>query len=318
MSPSDFTSDAPVSGIPEIDKRLAEALPALHAEGLFPAEMDPIPYGLKLVFELGGGKKATVNLYHSKKKGLSVVAGKGPAAAVSDHIADLLRPAPSGGGTDTERNLKRWIGTDEAGKGDYFGPLTCAAVLLDRQVSAQVVRLGATDSKRLGNDRVLDLAIKLRRLLGSKAATVTIGPVRYNELYANFRRGGSKLNGLLAWTHARAVMDLQDRGHTFDAVVIDRFASDAVIRGAMPKGLRFIARPRAEDNPAVAAASILARAAYLQGLDRLTEEHGVRLTSGAGDPVLRQGRELVRRHGADILRQVGKHHFRTTQTILGE
>ncbi len=293
-------------------------MPALHAEGLYPAEMDPIPYGLKLVFELGGGTKATVNMYFSKKNGLSVVPGKGPAAAVADHIAELLRPAPSGGASATERALKRWVGTDEAGKGDYFGPLTCAAVLLGKDTAAQVVKLGATDSKRLSNDRVLDLSIKLHRLLGSKAATVTIGPARYNELYATFRRSGSKLNGLLAWTHARAVKDLQDRGHDFDAVVIDRFATDTVIRRAMPEGLRFIARPRAEDNPAVAAASILARAAYLHGLVKLTKEHGVKLTSGAGDPVLRQGRELVQRHGAGILRQVGKHHFRTTQTILGE
>ena len=308
-------AQAPVSGIPALDRHLVEALPRLQAAGLFPESMDPIPHGLKLVFT-GERGAATVSLYHSAKKGLSVVAGAGKAGALANRAAALLRPVSEL--PDAEQSLGRWVGTDEAGKGDYFGPLVTSGVLLDGDSAEEVVGLGAADSKRLGRKQLAELAGILRRVLGDCAATVAVGPRRYNELYEDMRRRGQKLNALLAWTHGRVVRDLIDRGHTFDAVVVDRFASQALIQRSMPAGTNLIARPRAEDNPAVAAASILARDTYMRQLRKLSNELGVELSPGAGPPVLRLGRQLVQRHGADVLRRAGKLHFRTTQTILGE
>jgi ribonuclease HIII len=305
---------APLSGIPQVDDHLASVLPRLHAVGIFPDDMQPIPYGLKLVF--GEGKhRSVVSLYYSKKKGLSVVAGKGKGQMGAEDIARLLRGEPEL--PANEAKLERWIGTDEAGKGDYFGPLVTAGVLLDRATCEEVVALGATDSKQLDDARLLAIAGRLRGLLGPNAAVVAVNPVRYNQLYADLRRRGRKLNDLVAWTHGRAVADLQERDLAFDAVVVDRFASTALIRRHMPGGVKVLARPKAEDNPAVAAASILARARYLDRLASLTEEFGVTMRPGAGDPVIRAGRELVDRHGAGVLEKVGKHHFRTTETILG-
>ena len=305
---------APVSGIPEVDAHVAAVLPNLHASGLFPEEMDPIPYGLKLVFP-EGKHNAVVNVYFSKKKGLSVVAGPGPAQKQAEAIIGLMRAAPQA--PAAEAALARWIGTDEAGKGDYFGPLVVAGACVDRATAEQLVALGATDSKRLNDDRIRKLAAQIHRMLGRAVATVVIGPRRYNQLYADFARRGSKLNGLLAWGHGRAVKDLQERGLPFDAVVVDRFASQAVIRRGMPDDVRILARSRAEDNPAVAAASIVARDAYVRRLDDLSERYGVKIVPGAGPGALSAGRALVERHGADVLREVGKHHFRTTETILG-
>jgi len=305
---------APVSGIPEVDTHVAEVLPRLHANGLFPEEMDPIPYGLKLVFP-EGKHNAVVNVYFSKKKGLSIVAGPGPAQKQAEAIIGLMRSAPQA--PAAEAALARWIGTDEAGKGDYFGPLVVAGAHVDRASAEQLVALGATDSKRLNDDRIRKLDAEIRRLLRSGIATVIVGPRRYNELYADFSRRGSKLNGLLAWGHGRAVKDLLLRELPFDAVVVDRFASQAVIRRGMPDGVRILARSKAEDNPAVAAASIVARAAYVKRLEELSERFGVRLVPGAGPGALRAGRDIVERHGPDVLREVAKHHFRTTETILG-
>ena len=305
---------APVSGIPEVDAHVAEVLPRLHANGFFPDQMDPIPYGLKLGFP-EGKHNAVVNVYFSKKKGLSVVAGPGPAQKQAEAIIGLMRAAPQA--PAAEAALARWIGTDEAGKGDYFGPLVVAGACVDRATAEQLVALGATDSKRLNDDRIRKLASQIHRMLGPAVATVIVGPRRYNQLYADFARRGSKLNGLLAWGHGRVVMDLQERDLPFDAVVVDRFASQAVIRRGMPDDVRILARSRAEDNPAVAAASIVARDAYVRRLDDLSERYGVKIVPGAGPGALSAGRALVERHGADVLREVGKHHFRTTETILG-
>ncbi len=306
---------APVSGIPEIDALLVEAMPRMHAAGLFPESMDPIAHGIKLVFP-AGKKPAVVSIYHSRKKGLSVVCGAGPGKPVADQVASLLRSEPAL--PEEERALSRWAGTDEAGKGDYFGPLVTCGVVLDRDLAEEITGMGAMDSKRLAGKQIDSLARTLRRVLGDRAATVVVGPPRYNELYDQMRARGQKLNHLLAWCHGRVVKDLTERRHPFDAVVVDRFAARSLIQRALPRGTELIARPKAEDNPAVAAASILARDTYVRRLQRLSEDVGVTLTPGAGPPVIRTGRKIVQTHGRDALARIAKVHFRTTQTILGE
>ncbi len=306
--------DAPASGIPEIDELLVAALPRMHAAGLFPEAMDPIAHGLKLVFP-AGKKPAVVSIYHSRKKGLSVVPGGGPGKAVADQVAALLRPEPRL--PENELALTRWAGTDEAGKGDYFGPLVTCGVVLDSDLADELTSMGVMDSKRLVGARIESLARTLRRVVGDRAATVVVGPERYNQLYDQMRARGQKLNHLLAWCHGRVVKDLSERRHPFDAVVVDRFASRSLIQRSIPRGIELIARPKAEDNPAVAAASILARDTYVRRLQRLSDELGVKLTPGAGPPVIRQGKAVVERHGRDVLARIGKLHFRTTETILG-
>ncbi|MDP7113492.1 MAG: ribonuclease HIII [Myxococcota bacterium] len=306
--------DAPASGIREIDELLVVALPRMHAAGLFPESMDPIAHGLKLVFP-AGKKPAVVSIYHSRKKGLSVVPGGGPGKAVAQQVAALLRPEPAL--PEEELALSRWAGTDEAGKGDYFGPLVTCGVVLDTDLAEEIVGMGAMDSKRLAGGRIESLARTLRRVLGDRAATVVVEPQRYNQLYEQMRARGQKLNHMLAWCHGRVVKDLAERRHPFDAVVVDRFASRSLIQRSIPAGIELIARPRAEDNPAVAAASILARDTYVRRLQRLSDEIGLQLTPGAGPPVIRTGKKVVERHGADALGRIGKLHFRTTETILG-
>jgi ribonuclease HIII len=306
--------DAPASGIREIDELLVVALPRMHAAGLFPESMDPIAHGLKLTFP-AGKKPAIVSIYHSPKKGLSVVTGGGPGKAVAEQVAALLRPEPAL--PEEELALTRWAGTDESGKGDYFGPLVTCGVVLDTDLADEIVGMGVMDSKRLAGARIESLARTLRRVLGDRAASVVVGPQRYNQLYDQLRARGQKLNHLLAWCHGRVVKDLTERRHPFDTVVVDRFASRSLIQRSIPGGIELIARPRAEDNPAVAAASILARDTYVRRLQRLSDEIGFKLTPGAGPPVIRTGKKVVERHGADVLGRIGKLHFRTTETILG-
>jgi ribonuclease HIII len=309
--PPGSTPDTPVSGHQPLERHLALVLPRLHAEGLFPHDIRPVPYGLRLEFTVGQ-HRGVVTMYHSAKNGLTIVAAKGQPLA--ERIAGLMQPDRQAALPRSEQRLSAWIGTDEAGKGDYFGPLVVTAVHLQGQLRQQVAHIGVMDSKRLADARLVDMARRLRGVLGDHTATVVIGPPRYNELMSGPRRRG--LNDLLAWAHGRAVHDLVERGLEIDAVVVDRFADAAVIERQMPPGLRILARPRAEDNPAVAAASILARATYLRQLQRLADDVGIDLRPGAGPAVIDIGRALVRQHGPEVLAAVAKHHFHTTETIL--
>jgi ribonuclease HIII len=145
---------------------------------------------------------------------------------------------------------------------------------------------------------------------------VAIGPERYNDLHDRMKN----LNRLLAWGHARAIENLLGEV-TCDRVVTDQFGDERFVARAMMergKQVRLEQRPRAEDDLAVAAASILARAEFLQWLERLSEEIGMLLPKGAGPAVDETARQIIKREGIDLLRRVAKVHFKTTQKALIE
>ena len=205
-----------------------------------------------------------------------------------------------------------WIGTDEAGKGDYFGPLVAAAVYVHTGTEGELRGAGVRDSKALSDSRARALSAIIRRLC--PVHVVTIGPERYNSLYAKMRN----LNRMLAWAHARAIESLLA---TVDCqrVVSDQFADERVLESAlMTKGrtVHLVQRPRGETDLAVAAASIIARAEFLERLQQLSISVDMKLAKGAGEPVLRAGRQFVERYGGDALNRVAKLHFRTTQQLV--
>ncbi|MBI3995977.1 MAG: ribonuclease HIII [Nitrospirae bacterium] len=205
-----------------------------------------------------------------------------------------------------------WIGLDESGKGDYFGPLVVAGVQVDPELSAQLAALGVKDSKRLSDKRVLDLESKIRK--ACRHSVVAIGPERYNEMYEKMRN----LNRLLAWAHARTLENLLLEGECPRAIA-DQFGDERFIKNALMEKGRQIAleqRPRAEEDTAVAAASILARAEFLKRLRRLSEEHRTDLPKGASDQVREAAVRLVKAESVETLKKVAKWHFKTTQQVL--
>jgi len=61
----------------------------------------------------------------------------------------------------------------------------------------------------------------------------------------------------------------------------------------------------------VAAASILAREAFIDWLERKGKELGVKLGRGVSDEIKSTAAAIVEKHGPQSLSQVGKIHFRT-------
>jgi ribonuclease HIII len=125
-----------------------------------------------------------------------------------------------------------------------------------------LTELGVRDSKTLSDKRVLDLASALRA--GYIHSLVAVGPEKYNELYGKFRN----LNKLLAWGHARAIENVLERADVRRAVT-DQFGDERFVRQALltrGRSIELQQRTRAESDPAVAAASILARAEFLRRL----------------------------------------------------
>ena len=213
----------------------------------------------------------------------------------------------------TPQNPIERIGIDESGKGDYFGPLVIAAVFIDATTQSELTLMNVRDSKKISDGRVLDMAPDIRMICPH--SIITIGPQRYNELYSKIRN----LNRLLAWGHAKALETLLNRV-SCERAIADQFGDERLILNALQEKGRTIIleqRHRAESDMAVAAASILARAEFLQRLKRLSTEIGTTLPKGASPAVELAGRMIVKKHGEERLGSVAKLHFRTTQAVLG-
>jgi len=213
------------------------------------------------------------------------------------------------------------IGTDEAGKGDYFGPLVSAAVYVDRQLSEQLLSMGVRDSKTLSDRRVRDLSEAIKRVADGKYAVTAIHPSRFNELYAEFSEEKKNLNSLLAWGHARSIDRLlsapASRGIQPAYVLVDQFADPRHVEERTKRaGIPIHQRPKAESDIAVAAASILAREAFLEWLEKWSAKVGLSLPKGASPEVVAAAKKFVRQWGRDALADVAKLSFRTTKQVL--
>lgn len=145
---------------------------------------------------------------------------------------------------------------------------------------------------------------------------VRINPLKYNELYAKFRN----LNHLLAWGHATTIESLVEKSGCRE-VIIDQFAAERVVETALKRKsmeVKLTQRHRGEEDLVVAAASILARQAFLDGLAKLSSDFSITLPKGASPKVVQAGIQFASKYGRDALPKVGKMHFKTLDAILAK
>jgi ribonuclease HIII len=210
-----------------------------------------------------------------------------------------------------------YIGTDESGKGDYFGPLVIAGVWVDKDLQNSLTKLGVRDSKQLSDGKCRELAAKIRELCPGKYHVVEIPPERYNQLHEQFLREKKNLNHLLAWGHARAIESLL--GHqTCRQAIADQFGDEKYIASKLMekgKSLKLLQTPKAERFIAVAAASVLARDLFLSRLNQLSADAGVALPKGASQAVIDAAKQISQKHGDSTLRKFAKLHFKTTASV---
>lgn len=212
-----------------------------------------------------------------------------------------------------------YIGTDESGKGDYFGPLVIAGVFVTETTQKPLLQLGVTDSKKLTDKQIATLYTQLIDIVGEAAVTVIeIGPAKYNELYDRLKGKGKNLNHLLAWGHAMAIESLLERFPACRQAIADQFGDERYILAQLKEkgqGITLHQTPRAEANIGVAAASIVARYRFTRHMQKLSQQFGIELPFGANPVVKQRARILIDQHGRDALTQVAKLHFKTTAEL---
>ena len=267
------------------------------------------------------------------QSGKLVISGHAPAfdqaaaivEAVGKPLAKKQAPArPESVPAEAPLETEPHIGTDEAGKGDFFGPLVTAGVFVDERVAKLLRALNVRDSKTVGDRELRVLAGNIRDVVEEqKRAVIVLAPKRYNELYGQMRSEGKNLNTLLAWTHTRVIEDLIRHGLQPKFILSDQFGDKRYIESRLLvdtrlSGVPVIQMHRAEADVAVAAASILARDGFLRWLEQAGRALGLTIPKGASPKVIETGRLLVARLGAEALKEYAKVSFKTMEKVLAK
>ena len=258
--------------------------------------------------------KVNVTAYTSGKV---VVAGKG----TEDFVRDVLEPEVTGApklGYE-EVNHPDWFeshaGLDESGKGDFFGPVIAATVIADRPAIDAWIAAGVKDSKKIAEPQILRLDALIRGTRGAVVRTCFCGMPKYNELMG---RPGANLNRLLAWQHATAL----EQALGLKRVpwgLLDQFSEQPLVQRELArkgvKDFELRMRTKAEEDPVVAAASVVARAEFVRQMRDLSEKLGEPLQKGAGSGVKAQAAAIVNRLGARAHTENATLHFRSPYDV---
>ena len=325
-----MTDDAPqkkTSFTFELTNDQQEILLGLFVTGNF--RRREVPYSLYSI----EGDKFNATLYEKEKHGKRKLCVQG--AGARDFVEFQLEPkgvVPVALGYEkvlSPELFSAHAGSDESGKGDYFGPLVVCCAYTDERLSDEMVRLGVRDCKQMTDKAVLSVGASLRRLLGPDGyAVVKLGPAAYNRLYAKIRN----INRMLAWAHGTAIEELLTKRADCTRVVVDQFApTELTIRRALKergKKATVEQRHKAESDIAVAAASVIARELFIRDIQKMTADvfgapsgeagkEAPKIPMGSSDPRVRGlAEEMVRAHGPTWLMNHCKAHFQTTDKVL--
>lgn len=297
-------------------------------KGPFVAQLKPEQHGRLKQDLIAQGFELTQpahTQFSAKKKGLSVtlytsgklvVQGKDVASFIEFYLEPEILGTFDFAYKKTASfqvsDLNPHIGIDESGKGDFFGPLCIAGVYGDATTIQELHKMGVRDSKTLNDTAIAVLAKKIRATCIHHV--VRVNPPKYNELYSKF----GNLNTFLAWGHATTIEELVRQTGCMD-VTIDQFAHQRVVEQALAKknlSVSLTQRHGAEADAVVAAASILARQAFLDGLEALGEQIEDTLPKGASAQVVAKAKQLLIKHGPEVFPSVAKLHFKTYRELF--
>jgi ribonuclease HIII len=264
-------------------------------------------------------ESAKINL-SAYTSGKVVIAGKG----TEDFVRDVLEPEVTKAaklGYD-EVLHPEWFeahaGLDESGKGDFFGPVIAATVIGQKSMIEAWRKAGAQDSKKMSEAKIIELDHIIRNTHGVVVKVCFCGMPKYNELMARPR---ANLNLLLAWQHATALSQaLAEKPVKWG--LLDQFTEQPLVQRELAKkkveNFELRMRTKAESDPVVAAASIVARAEFVRQMNQLSKQFGEKLQKGAGPLVRAQAHAIINKLGVHALKDYAKLHFRTAYEVVKE
>jgi len=209
---------------------------------------------------------------------------------------------------------EEYIGTDESGKGDYFGPLVVAGVYSGKKNLESLKRLGVKDSKLFTDASIRKIAKEIRNIIENNYNVIAISPGKYNKLFEDM----GNVNRILGWAHAKVLENILEKQNAAEAIS-DKFGDERLIINALQtkgKKINLHQFTKAEKYTAVAAASILAREKFCEWFDLQKKVLGIELPKGASLKVEKAASEIKNKYGLEKLSELAKVHFKTTKKII--
>jgi ribonuclease HIII len=207
---------------------------------------------------------------------------------------------------------KEYIGSDESGKGDVFGPLITTAFFVDERAKVRLRQMGVRDSKELSEFQITEIATKIREEFPQNFETISLLPEKYNEIYPKFKN----LNVLLIWTHSNAISNLLNKFPTKN-VIVDKFSNRSlnITQNNSDNNIDILQITNGERFIGVAAASIIARDTFNKWFNKLKTEF-YNFPKGASKEVEQIVKNLTKNNSLDELKKVTKIHFKTVQKYI--
>ncbi|MFP3664828.1 ribonuclease HIII [Priestia sp. SIMBA_032] len=210
------------------------------------------------------------------------------------------------------------IGSDEVGTGDYFGPMTVVAAYVQKEQLPLLKELGVRDSKELTDAKIIEIAKQLVSFIPYSLL------VLHNEKYNAFQEKGMSQGKMKALLHNKALSNVLKKldPEKPDAILIDQFVEKntyykhVVKEKEIIKENVFFSTKGESVHLSVAAASIIARYAFLKQMDLLTEKTGMVIPRGAGAQVDIAAAKIIKKHGVNALNSLAKIHFANTEKAL--
>jgi ribonuclease HIII len=210
------------------------------------------------------------------------------------------------------------IGSDEVGTGDFFGPITVVAAYVKKEDIPLLKELGVRDSKDLNDDKIIAIAKVIKDVVPFSLMTLK------NEKYNQLQKAGMSQGKMKAILHNQAILNVLEKISPVkpEAILIDQFVQESTYfqhvknQKAVAKENVYFSTKAEGIHLAVAAASILARYAFVQYFDKLSESAGFKIPKGAGSQVDEAAAKLILKKGREVLPRFVKLHFANTEKAM--
>lgn len=255
--------------------------------------------------------KIKVQIYFGKKGVKTILQGNSTSILYTEIYPIIFEQATFNFPTDLDEP-KEYIGSDESGKGDVFGPLITTAFFVDERTKLRLAQLGVRDSKDLTEMQITEIAKKIRLEFPDQFETIPLFPEKYNELYEKFQN----LNTLLTWTHSKAISNLLEK-HQCKNIIVDKFSSRPlnITNNNSDNSLDILQITKGERFIGVAAASIIARDTFNKWFLKM-KLNIFDFPKGASKNVEETVKFFSKKHSFEELKNVSKIHFKTVQKYI--
>ncbi len=312
---ADIKDETIYSDISYINNLIKNNIKSIESEGYGLIDFKNINYGTRYKF-IKGDDICSFTIYYSDKKGITFVKDKSIEEKNFQSLIRLLKY--NNEKVEKRVSFSKWIGTDEAGKGDYFGPLVVSGFFVENTEIDYLLELGVKDSKKLTDKKIEEIYETLVEKYGGNISVRLMMPSEYNKAISDYKNKKLTLNDLLGKLHSEVIIELYNKHNGVEGIITDQFTHQDKVHYLIKDSVNavYIQRTKAEDDIAVAAASIISRALFLRSIEEIKEKYKFNFIKGASAQVVTTAIEFCNIYGKEGLKNVAKTHFKTTNEIL--